>query len=214
MKEQFDAEFLSIKTEPSWGIVDVKENGIKGHHFYPHNVNGEGFFISVIRKNNTDHRASRIKLKEKIFQLPSKKQHDALAGWVNNSDENIFLIWRENILIVPAEKLSEVEFVSQNLHITSAGTTVAEMKHEKLVPEHAFAVSVAINREYFNRMELTKEQALQYLSKEALPISSGRKGFTLMMYNDIPLGWANVLDNRMNNLYPANWRIRMNTKEL
>jgi NOL1/NOP2/fmu family ribosome biogenesis protein len=68
---------------------------------------------------------------------------------------------------------------------------------------------VDINKESFQQIELTLEQALQYLRKETLHLSGYKKGFTLMTYNGVALGWVNVLDNRINNMYPANWRIRM-----
>lgn len=209
IQEQYDAEFITIKTEPSWGILETDESGIKGYHLYPHRVKGEGFFISVIRKKDDDAAPPKIKLKKNIFQKASKKIQDHLNPWVLNPDENVFLMWRESILAIPAQKLTDVEFIVQNLHIVSAGTTLAEVKHEKFIPDHALAMSALLNRNQFNSLELTKEQALQFLRKEALQFSGVKKGHTLMTYENIPLGWANVLDNRMNNLYPSNWRIRM-----
>ena len=119
------------------------------------------------------------------------------------------MLWRENILMAPYDKLPEIEFIAQNLHIVSTGTAVAEMKHDKFIPDHAFALSVAANNDYFQSIDLTKEQALQFLRKEVLKLPEAKKGFTRMTYQNVSLGWANILDNRMNNLYPSNWRIRM-----
>jgi len=209
IKEQYDMEFLSIKIDPSWSIEEINEHGTKGYHFYPHRVKGEGFFISVIRKAGDDRVIQKIKLKKKIFQAPPKKIHDQLHEWIVNRKENTFVAWRESILMVPLEKLPAIEFISQNLHIISTGTTTAEIKHERIIPDHAFALSVSLNKDHFTTVELTTEQALQYLRKEALQIPVGKKGFSLMMYQNIPLGWANILDTRINNMYPANWRIRM-----
>lgn len=86
---------------------------------------------------------------------------------------------------------------------------VAEIKHDKLIPDQAIATSIDINVDAFQCLMLTREQALQYLRKENLQLTGFKKGFSLAVYDGLPLGWANVLDNRINNMYPANWRIRM-----
>jgi len=41
-----------------------------------------------------------------------------------------------------------------------------------------------------------------------LNLISEKTGFTLMSFQNTPIGWANLLGNRVNNLYPSAWRIR------
>ena len=38
----------------------------------------------------------------------------------------------------------------------------------------------------------------------------GNQGFQLMTFQNESLGWIKHLGNRFNNLYPKEWRIRMN----
>ena len=90
-----------------------------------------------------------------------------------------------------------------------AGTNLATLKHDKLVPEHALALSVEINRSNFPIVDVTEADALKYLRKENLQVADAAMGFSLLTYQETPLGWANVLANRMNNMYPSEWRIRM-----
>lgn len=35
-----------------------------------------------------------------------------------------------------------------------------------------------------------------------------RRGIRLVTCDNVPLGWCNHLGNRINNLYPPEWRIR------
>jgi NOL1/NOP2/sun family putative RNA methylase len=206
--QEHDAEFLTLKTDPAWGINEVNEGAIKGYHFYPHLTKGEGFFMAAIRK--TGEQASvYIKPKNKFFQRPPSKVNDQLAQWITSAQEQSFLLWKENILMTPLSKLAETEFIAQQLHVVSLGTTLAELKHEKLIPHHAGALSIVMKKDFFPSLDVTKEQALQYLRKETLQLSGMKKGFSLVTYEGLPIGWANVLDNRINNMYPANWRIRM-----
>ncbi|HZI24261.1 MAG TPA: hypothetical protein VFD46_04255, partial [Chryseolinea sp.] len=79
----------------------------------------------------------------------------------------------------------------------------------KLVPEHSFALSMALNRDFFKTISLTRDEALQYLRKDAMSLSFDQKGFALVSFENIPIGWVNVLESRINNLYPSEWRIRM-----
>ena len=208
INNEYDAEFIELKTEPSWGVEEVKEGDIVGYHFYPHKVRGEGFFIAAIRKTSAQD-SIHIKQKNKIFQRPTVKVAEQLNYWVKDVQNKTFLMFKENILMVHASKVQEIEFLTQQLHIITAGTTVAEVKHDKLIPDQAFALSLEIQNNFFNEIELTREQALQYLRKETIQSIESKKGFALFKFENLALGWANILDNRINNMYPANWRIRM-----
>lgn len=209
LRDQHNATFRILNIDSSWGVQAVNENGIAGYHCYPHRVKGEGFFISVIQKGNDgDMENQKIRSKKNIFQTTSKKIQEQLTPWVTDPGKHEFLQWQDTILLVPVGRLPEIENIAQTLHVVSTGTAVAVLKHEKLVPEHALAMSIYVNSGNFPSIELTKEQAISFLRKEAIAVQ-GEKGFTLMTYQGIPLGWGNVLPNRVNNLYPANWRIRM-----
>ena len=59
---------------------------------------------------------------------------------------------------------------------------------------------------HFNQLDLNELQALQYLRRQDLFIESAT-GWNLITYCGLPLGWAKVLPNRMNNYYPQAWRI-------
>ncbi|WP_356803431.1 hypothetical protein [Paramuribaculum intestinale] len=46
------------------------------------------------------------------------------------------------------------------------------------------------------------------MRREAVGIDAPR-GFVLLKFDGLPLGWVKNLGNRANNLYPQEWRIRM-----
>jgi len=66
-----------------------------------------------------------------------------------------------------------------------------------------------LRKNNFQQLDVSEQDALRYLRKEPVETNGAPKGFTLITYKGLALGWANVLENRMNNLYPAAWRIRM-----
>ena len=201
------AESLKLKVENDWQIEEVDTNGIWGYRFYPHKTKGEGFFLSVMRKTKEEDEHN-IKSRP-TFVSPSSKILSQLKDWIHHPEEKTFINRNDQFQFFPKNKTHEIELLAKNLYLLSAGTVIATAKHEKLIPEHPLAMSIEVNKENFNLLDLELVEALRYLRKETLSIQPGKKGFSLMSYQGIPLGWANVLDKRINNLYPSDWRIRM-----
>ena len=206
LREQQDAESIELKTETGWGIDHVVENGIHGYHFYPHKVKGEGFFLSVIRKKDE---AQEPNLKaRKGLNTPSKKIEEELKTWTTLNDPKFFT-WNETAFAISGSIYKETAFLLDHLKFVQAGTALATIKHDKLIPEHAAALAIHLNRDNFQQLEVPEDDALKYLRKEAMLAQADKKGYTLITHRGIPLGWVNALDSRMNNLYPKEWRIRM-----
>lgn len=201
--------FLPLSLDPSWGVETIQKENALGYRCYPHRVKGEGFFISVMQKK-TSTKQARIKTKSR-FTFASKKIVEQLQDWIHPSHDFDF-IQQDNLLItLPMSLKDEIEFLQGQLHIVTKGTAMAEVKHDKFIPEHAFALSIHLREEHFQQVDLTLAQALQFLRKEAFMLEDKRKGFALVKYQQHALGWVNLLGNRLNNLYPTGWRIRMNS---
>jgi 16S rRNA (cytosine1407-C5)-methyltransferase len=57
--------------------------------------------------------------------------------------------------------------------------------------------------------DISYEQAIAYLRKEAIVLpATVARGFVLLTYRGVPLGFVKNIGNRANNLYPQEWRIR------
>jgi 16S rRNA C967 or C1407 C5-methylase (RsmB/RsmF family)/NOL1/NOP2/fmu family ribosome biogenesis protein len=205
LKEKKGAS-LKLKVESSWGIEEVKSKEVYGYRFYPHKTKGEGFSISVVQKKEEQRDISIHR--KKTFDHPPTKIKERLSAWFKNPGEMEFIKHDELILALPKKYVYEIEFLSRFLKVIQKGTAVATAKHEKLIPEHALALSSKINHENFSSVELSLDNAISYLRKDVLNLTSEKKGFTLMSFQNSPIGWANLLGNRMNNLYPLAWRIR------
>ena len=208
LREEHHVEFLSVAVDADWGIEEVTESTMKGYRFYPHRIRGEGFFLSVIRKKEPEDE-SRIRGLKNFFTLPSKKIMESLQHWIHKSEEKTFIQRDDLIQFFPSSKQEAIGMLIKNLKIVSAGTFMATVKHDKLIPEHALALSIHLRQDHFEKLDVTLEDALHYLRKETLAPVADRKGFALVMYDQLPLGWVNILPNRINNLYPSDWRIRM-----
>lgn len=206
LREQHGMESLELRIDKDWGIEAVHENNIHGYHFYPHKVKGEGFFLSVVRKTEPQPEA-HFKIRKGLTS-PIKKIEEQLHDWATLADPGFFT-WNEVVYAIPGSIKKETEILLDHLKFVQAGTALATIKHDKLIPEHSAALAINLNRELFKQLEVSAEDAVKYLRKEPVEINGAVKGYTLITFKGLPLGWANVLDNRMNNLYPKEWRIRM-----
>ncbi len=185
----------------------VNENKIIGYRFFPHRVKGEGFFLSVIRKRGKEDENIHNKKKSKL--IPLRQIPGQLGEWISKPDQYTFFQWGDVISFLPNEKVSEAQLVIDRLNIVSAGITAATQKHDKVIPEHSLAMSHALDNKNIYSLDLSLSEALDYLRKNSLHREQSKKGFALVAYKSLPLGWVNILSNRINNLYPSNWRIRM-----
>jgi NOL1/NOP2/fmu family ribosome biogenesis protein len=94
----------------------------------------------------------------------------------------------------------------QKLKVTSFGTEAFVMK-QNIVPQHALAMSVQFNHHFFEKINLTLEEALQFLRKENFHMEA-RDGWNIIYYNNVPLGFVKKIGVRINNYYPVEWRLR------
>jgi len=185
--------------EKDWGITETDY----GYRFWPDKVKGEGFFIACLRKLRGEDR-SYFKTKNKI-ELVSQKEKVKIQHWVKQ-EEFEFVKHENTVYAWPKGLVTDFNILLTNLRVLYSGTLVGELMRDKLIPGHALAMSTLIN-ENIPKLELSYQQAIEYLQKKDLQIGVKNTGWQLVTYKDYPLGWINVLPNRINNYYPKELRI-------
>ncbi len=82
-------------------------------------------------------------------------------------------------------------------------------KEKEQAPAHADALLINLDKDRYPMTELSREDALRYLHREAVTLpDSVPRGFVIVTYGGLPLGFVKNIGTRANNLYPAEWRIR------
>jgi NOL1/NOP2/fmu family ribosome biogenesis protein len=196
---ELKVESLKLKVEGNWNVI---ESG-NGYRFWPDKVKGEGFFIACFKKNEGgDEEVYLPKVKPEKF---SNQEMEILNKNVNTNGLS-FLRHGEIIYAVPEKLLADINFLSSKLKLVNCGTKVGEIIRDKLVPDHALALS-SILSDKIQKVELDHEQAIQYLKKNELSLHTDKKGWSLATFQGHPLGWINILPNRVNNYYPKELRI-------
>ena len=96
---------------------------------------------------------------------------------------------------------------STNIDTRGLKIITAESLGKSVSIEKALLVKKAENM--YPAVEVTREMALDYLSREAVMLPKDTpKGLVLITYKGMGLGFAKNIGNRANNLYPQYWAIR------
>lgn len=197
--DEYEAEFLPLEVADDWNIIVTD----RGYRFMPHRTRGEGLFMAVLRKPEITYSHPRFKLPKR---LPEK--NDAVLDWLSEPGMFATVIRSNTVCAIPLDYRAEIIYMLEHLNVMSMGIAVAEQKGRDLIPHHALAMSTMLNRDKFTSADVDYDTAISYLRTEALSLSSYPKGFLLITYQNVPLGWVKNIGSRSNNLYPTPWRIR------
>ena len=215
MVDTLGAELLPVATEPSWGITpSLVPDVAHAYRFLPGRTRGEGFFLAVLRKSADTaiadtSRPAKAKKKDKKGKQPAVAVPAECKGWLTNANAYTYKALDTEVIALPTDMEPLHATLSDHLYLIKAGITLAELKGRDALPAHDLAMSTALCPDAFARCELTYLDALRYLRREAIALPADTpRGFVLVTYRDMPLGFVKNLGNRANNLYPHEWRIR------
>lgn len=212
LAENNEIESIRIPIQDHWGVEEIQHNGLFGYRFLPHKVKGEGFFLTLIQKKEGSNLFSIPKKnKSRLEKMP--KQFTEIRNWLRTSNSEFFTK-SDFIVAFPEDKIQLLNVLTDQLRVISYGLTVAQFKKNDLLPEHTFALSIDRNPAVFNTVELNLRDALLFQKKDEIRIDSTVKGWLLVQYQGVPLGFVKNLGNRANNYFPKEWRIRMALPEL
>lgn len=213
---ELGADVLEVPVAAEWGITgNLVGEEFPVYRFLPHRTKGEGLFLAVLRKSFSEQlimrnekfhsvKGKNVKRRKQPLVVPREAEERIL-----HADDFLFEVKGTQVIAFPKQHVPIYAALQQTLHILHAGITVGEMKGKDFVPDHSLAMSTALNKETFPQAELTYEQAIAYLRKEALVLDASiPRGYVLLTYQQVPLGFAKNIGNRANNLYPQEWRIR------
>lgn len=211
--QELGADVLPVSVEESWGITgNLTGKDFPVYRFLPHCTKGEGFFLAVLRKHEgeieTIYLRSERKKKEKDNKQPLVIPKE-VKQWLKNSTAYFYTMKDTNVIAFPKAYEQEYALLQHYLKVIHAGVTLAEIKGKDLIPHHSLAMSTDLMEGIFPTAELSYKEAIAYLRKEGMVLDTYLpRGYVLVTFQRIPLGFVKNIGNRANNLYPQEWRIR------
>jgi 16S rRNA C967 or C1407 C5-methylase (RsmB/RsmF family)/NOL1/NOP2/fmu family ribosome biogenesis protein len=205
-----EAECVKIDISDFNGITEIDFEGIFGYGFYPDKVKGEGFFVSALRKSGKQATAQN-KSQRKNDLNPDKSDFSFLDRSTYFSKDRV-LKRGDDLYAIPCD-LDDYLRIFNNLKIIKAGTKVFTIKNKNYLPSHELSLSVRLKEEAYPANELSLSESLAYMRRDNFNLINKQKGWNLVRYKGVNLGFVNNIGSRVNNYFPVEWRIRMNLPE-
>ncbi len=230
MVSEYGAEPVAVPVDPTWGII---ADGAM-LRFFPGFVRGEGLFLTVLRKPTSmesrfstcgpsgNGKSSCAPRRSRSNQSPAKLP--PLPRWLPDGYrvadlKGLKISDPENLRLLPEPLADTMLRLARPLYLIGIGIEAATPKGRDYAPLQPLALSMesrfstcgpltnALPATAFPTLEIPLPLALSYLRREALPGLDAPRGIVLLTFGGRPLGFANNLGNRANNLYPSPWRI-------
>jgi 16S rRNA C967 or C1407 C5-methylase (RsmB/RsmF family)/NOL1/NOP2/fmu family ribosome biogenesis protein len=201
------AESIRLNVSEFQGITEIEYKGIYGYGFYPGKVRGEGFFISIVRKHDKQEVIQIRNLKNRELK-PSNNDNAAANKWTHFPDERL-LKRGDEVYGLPCS-MEDYHYLFRNLRIIKHGTKIFSVKNSDYLPSHELALSFNLRKDAFPKHDTNLHESMAFLKRDRFVLNNSPKGWNILTYRGVNLGFVKNLGTRANNYFPVEWRIRMN----
>ena len=208
--DDFGAEVISLSSLAK-EFPQLYITGAGGCQFIPGRVEGEGQYLAIVRKP-----VESLSCGSTNKTLPSRKER--WKGGLNNKgkftvpqflksfvDKDYELSLKNDLIkAVPRWHVASLSRLEASLKVILSGRAVANTLG---APAADLALSANISAIDLPKVELSKDEAVKFLQREPLVFKDSPKGYLLLTYMGLGLGFVKNLGNRSNSLLPMSRRI-------
>lgn len=206
IRSRHGGEPVDMPVPESWGIAPQLSGLMPARRFIPGLVEGEGLFMGVVRKPDdvdvpSTPKSVREKRRQQKHKAGAKKQ-----PLIPKEVDRWFLPGFNPSLRIDGDRL--MARIERDEWPIEAEFEAGALKGRDILPSQQLALSLMLNRDAFECVEVDRAQAIDYLRCEAVSLPEHTpRGIVLLTYAGNPLGFVKNVGNRANNLYPKAWRI-------
>ena len=213
------ARFLDVHPEFTLEAFELPglPSGARGYaHLYPHEIEGEGHFVSLLVKA-TDAPGAPQREERAASRKAARPVRGRDAGKKKAPDIALPDVFGAGVrferlqaaggsLWALPQGLDDMTRLD-GLRVLRTGLLLAHLEGKRAEPDHALAMALT-PREAARCAELTHEQALLYQAGEALELGDLPAGYTLLTHCGVSLGFGKQAGGLMKNHYPKGLRRR------
>ena len=209
-----------LKIHPEFALEGFELPGLPSGkcgyvHLYPHEICGEGHFVSLLRKSadapgtpvreekpkgarkNQRGKDGGKKKRETVIALPDVLAKGMSFDRLHAAGDSL---WALPDGLDDAARLD-------GLRVLRTGLLLCHMEGKRCEPDHALAMAL-LPEEAARTAELSEKQALAYQAGEALDLGDLEPGYTLLTLHGVSLGFGKQAGGVMKNHYPKGLRRR------
>ena len=205
--EELGAEVLHPADDNMPGVICTRH----GYSLVPGHVEGEGQYCAALVKTSDDDSDVIYAPMRQKRERPGKKPAQQIPETLKSlfKVDTVLRQKSDTVVAVPEHIAADVAVLESALHVLSAGCAVGVLKGQTLVPDADLALSIAYDTDSYPVADVDLHTALSFLHRDAILLPDSEKGYVLIRYDGVPLGFVKNLGNRCNNLHPQGRRIRM-----
>ncbi|MBR3794560.1 MAG: RsmB/NOP family class I SAM-dependent RNA methyltransferase [Clostridia bacterium] len=211
------ARFTSL--HPEFSLLPITlpglPDGSKGYiHLYPHEIRGEGHFVSLLQKSPDAPASETISFTEEKprrgakparSKAPAKAKIDLPDVLFKGVSFDRLHMAGDSLWALP-DGLDDIRRLD-GLRVLRTGLLLCHAEGRRTEPDHALAMALR-PCEAARTAQLTHEQALAYQAGEALDLGDLPAGYTLLTLDGVSLGFGKQAGGIMKNHYPKGLRRR------
>ena len=208
--EEYGDEIVAaerVETEDKWGIVRNDIGPFQCFHFYPHSARGEGFFAAVACKIEGVTKRRTPKGRRKVFTTLQSKDLAEVSRWVDDDKVMSFRCVGDVVYGYSSAVMEDVTQLSESLSVVYSGVAMGQIFKGTLKPEHSLALFVGRNKDVIPELELSLEDAQNYLRRQDIDAKQFSEGVNVVTYKGVAIGFIKRIGARCNNMYPKDLRI-------
>ena len=208
--EEYGDEIVAaerVETEDKWGIVRSDIGPFQCFHFYPHSARGEGFFAAVACKAEGVTKRRTPKGRRKVFTTLQSKDLAEVSRWVDDAKTMSFRCVGDIVYGYNSAVMEDVTQLSESLSVVYSGVAMGQIFKGTLKPEHSLALFVGRKRDVVTEVELSLEDAQNYLRRQDIDAKQFSEGVNVVTYKGVAIGFIKRIGARCNNMYPKDLRI-------
>ncbi len=196
-----------LKSNPDFEPLDFALDGIGRSEngclrLFPHRIRGEGHFVAVMRRSGDARSDAGLPRSD----AQAERALEALVSEALTSEPSGVPSVKNGILsIKPPE--APCDDALKGVSVLAAGLVSARMDKARITPLHALAMAIKPETA-MSRVELNYENAKMFIAGETISDGAGGRGFALVCYEGLPLGWAKRSDGMLKNHLPKGLRLR------
>lgn len=197
----FSAEHLVAKENEKLEGIVISEGSFR---LFPDKIKGEGFFITAFKKKSAEKEVF-IRSGKPIKNNNRRTEREIFRNWIKDIDNHTWFEKNDEYFLISPTHEHSISLMQFNFNLKKVGTKIGKLSNKDLIPDHELALSMLLNNQ-INKVELDPSETIKYLKREEFTLKETAKGWSLMTFNGLGLGWAKILPNRINNYYPKDWR--------
>ena len=228
LRDEHNLVPFEIPMDEDYGILPSVYEDVPAMRFMPGYTDSEGLFVAVLRKEdsdvvvtdfvNTPDAETKKESKRGIKGKNNRRSRDDRQR-PDSPDWNYLMDAPSDFAVdltpdalylhpLPVEEM--LAALRKNANVISAGVKALNFKGKDAVPTTELVLSTATRPDALPVAEVDKDTALHFLRREAITLSDDTpRGIVTIAYEGHPLGVVKNLGTRANNLYPAEWKIRI-----